>query len=298
MIKKTLLFFVTVAALGISTINLSGQENPAMKKETVAPLMIQPSMNVFRRFKADAEAMNAFYGKVLGFEQLMTFNVGGGTRVARFQAGDSQVKLSGIVPNRKYHRGRVQDATGLRLLTFFFPNQHDLEKRFKAQGLPIPVFENIPGTGNKRALVQDPDSQWVELVILPGADASAYRGIEIGLVVSDLAKSRGFYRDFVGLEELPPEQDTFFHTTKYPFRHGSTIVSLRCFGSGLPADTGSGGIQYVVSDAKKVDEMAKARNIVIEQPLNLLAGFSLLTIWVDDPDGITNYFAQVGVKEK
>ena len=43
--------------------------------------------------------------------------------------------------------------------------------------------------------------------------------------------------------------------------------------------------------------MAKARKIVIDQPLNILKGFSLLTVWLDDPDGITNYFAQVGVKE-
>jgi catechol 2,3-dioxygenase-like lactoylglutathione lyase family enzyme len=254
-------------------------------------------MNVFRRFEANVEAMNSFYGKVLGFEQLMTFNLGGGTKVGRFQVGDSQVKLSGIVPDRSYHRGSVADATGLRLLTFFFPNQRDLEERFKAQKLDLPIFKSIPGTSKSRALVQDPDGQWVELIILPDADASAYRGFEIGLVVSDLAKSRIFYRDFAGLKELPPEEDTFFHTKKYPFQHGSTIVSLRCFGPDLPADTGSGGIQYVVSDARAVEKMAKDRNIVIDQPLNILKDFSLLTIWLDDPDGITNYFAQVGVKE-
>ena len=28
-----------------------------------------------------------------------------------------------------------------------------------------------------------------------------------------------------------------------------------------------------------------------------MQGFALRTIWLDDPDGITNYFAQVGVKE-
>jgi hypothetical protein len=182
-------------------------------------------------------------------------------------------------------------------LTFFFPNQRDLEERFKAQKLDLPIFKSIPGTSKSRALVQDPDGQWVELIILPDADASAYRGFEIGLVVSDLAKSRIFYRDFAGLKELPPEEDTFFHTKKYPFQHGSTIVSLRCFGPDLPADTGSGGIQYVVSDARAVEKMAKDRNIVIDQPLNILKDFSLLTIWLDDPDGITNYFAQVGVKE-
>lgn len=260
--------------------------------------MIQPSMNVFRRFESDAEAMYSFYGKVLGLKQLQTFNIGGGIGVARFQVGDSQLKLSGIVPNRSYHHGSVGDATGIRLLTFFFPDQQPLEERFKAQGLSIPTFKAIVGTDHSRALLQDPDGQWVELVIMPNADASAYRGIEIGLVVSDLTKSIAFYRDFAGLEELPPEEDSLFNTTKYPFRHGSTIISLRVFAPDLPADTGSGGIQYVVSDAKAVETIAKERHIVIDQPLSTLAGFALQTIWLDDPDGITNYFAQVGVKEE
>ena len=218
--------------------------------------------------------------------------------MARFQVGDSQVKLSGIVPDRKYHHGNVADATGVRLLTFFFTDQRDLEEKFKDHGLSVPTFNSIPGTGRSSAMVQDPDGQWVELVIVPETEKSACRGIEIGLVVSDLEKSRTFYRDFVGLEELPPEDDTLFHTKKYPFRHGSTIISLRCFGKGLPADTGSGGIQYVVSDTKSVEKMAIERNIVIDQPLSILKGFSLMTIWLDDPDGITNYFAQVGVKEE
>ncbi len=293
---KLLLIILIITVLNFISILSFGQNNPPDSSGRVAPLFIQPSMNVFRRFEADVKAMNHFYGKVLGFEQLMTFNLGGGTRVARFQIGDSQVKLSGIVPDRSYHRGKVSDATGLRLLTFFFTNRHDLEESFRENSLKVPVCISIPGTGRSSALVQDPDGQWVELVIVPETEAEACRGIEAGLVVSDLAKSRAFYRDFVGLEELPPEKDTMFNTTKYPFKHGSTIISLRCFGSDLPADTGSGGIQYVVSDARRVESMAKAHEIVIDQPLSIMKGFALMTIWLDDPDGIINYFAQVGVK--
>ena len=292
---KLLLLFLIITAMGLTVTVSFGQNNPSDRSGTVAPLLIQPSMNVFRRFDADAGAMYLFYGKVLGFEQLMTFNLGGGNRVARFQVGESQVKLSGKVPDRSYYRGKISDATGLRLLTFFFTDQHTLEKRFKENGLKIPVFKAIPGTGRSSSLVQDPDGQWVELVIVSQEEEALCMGIEIGLVVSDIARSRKFYRDFVGLEELPPEKNTLFDTDKYTFRHGSTTVSLRCFGKNLPADTGSGGIQYVVSDAKRVDSMAKLRKIVIDQPLNIMKGFSLMTIWLDDPDGIINYFAQVGV---
>jgi hypothetical protein len=89
-----------------------GQNDMPVKIESVKPLFVQPSMNVFRRFKAEPEAMYNFYGKALGFEQLTTFNVGAKTDVARFQGGDSQLKLSGTVPNRTYQRGEIKDATG------------------------------------------------------------------------------------------------------------------------------------------------------------------------------------------
>ena len=52
--------------------------------------------------------------------------------------------------------------------------------------------------------------------------------------------------------------DERFGTRKYSYRHGATTISLRSFGKGLPADTGSGGIQYVVSDVEFVDALAQA----------------------------------------
>jgi catechol 2,3-dioxygenase-like lactoylglutathione lyase family enzyme len=275
-----------------------GEATMTAQKNSVKPLFVQPSMNVFRRFEAAPEVMYNFYGKVLGFKQLMTFNVGAKTDVARFQVGDSQLKLSGIVPNRTYHRGDINDATGVRLLTFFFTDRHLIEERFRSQGLPVPVFKPIAGTSRSHTFLKDPDSQWVELVIVPDSEKAACMGIEVGLSVSDIEKSRGFYREFVGLEEMPPEDDPVFHVNKYSYRHGSTIISLRCFGPGLPADTGSGGIQYVVSNAEAVQNLAKERNVVVDQPLSTLPGFSLLTVRLDDPDGITNYFAQAGVAEK
>jgi len=61
-------------------------------------------------------------------------------------------------------------------------------------------------------------------------------------------------------------------------------VTLRSFGVALPADTGSGGIQYVVSNVDVVDALAKERHVVVEQPLSGLRGFDLRTIWLDDPD--------------
>jgi hypothetical protein len=66
----------------------------------------------------------------------------------------------------------------------------------------------------------------------------------------------------------------------------------------LRADTGTGGIQYVVTDVEPIDALAKERGVTIDQPLSGLPGFDLRTIWLDDPDGITNYFAQTGASRR
>jgi catechol 2,3-dioxygenase-like lactoylglutathione lyase family enzyme len=260
--------------------------------ESVGPLLWQPSMNVFRRFSVERDKMFEFYGDVLGLEQLETFNVGGGSGVSRFQAGQSEIKLTNRVEGRSYVAGGVEDATGLRLLTFFYPDRAAVLERFRAHGYAEPDFVALPGSDRESALVRDPDGHSVELVVVPNASAATYDTVEVGLTVSDLGTSLEFYRDFVGLEELPPVRDSRFDTVKYPFRHGTTIVSLRSFDSDLPSDTGSGGIQYVVTEVEAVDALAKARGVVIDQPLSQLRGFSLRTIWLDDPDGITNYFAE------
>lgn len=265
---------------------------------TTASVLWQPSMNVFRRFEVEAERMYEFYGTVLGFEQLSTIAVGSGGGVARFQAGAQELKLTRRVADRRYVPGGVADATGLRLLTFFFADEAELTARFAAHGLPAPKFAALQRGGRRSAVVDDPDGQPVELVIVPNATREQLGQIEIGLTVADLERSRAFYGAFVGLEELEPVDDERFGTTKHAFRHGSTTISLRSFGRSLPADTGSGGIQYVVSDVELVDALAKEREIAIDQPLQGLRGFDLRTIWLDDPDGITNYFAETGASRR
>jgi catechol 2,3-dioxygenase-like lactoylglutathione lyase family enzyme len=272
-------------AAAIAPAAWAGEAAPA-----VGPVLWQPSMNVFRRFAVAEEDMFEFYGGVLGFEQLATLNPGGGIGVARFQAGGSELKLTAQVADRAYVPGGVRDATGVRLLSFFFPDEAALQQRFAAHGLAAPEFIASGLDGRRSALVTDPDGQAVELVIVPAAPD--YAEVEVGLTVADLDASREFYRDFVGLEELPPVHDPLFDTMKHSFRHGTTIVSLRAFGRDLPRDTGSGGIQYVVSNVDLVDRLARERNVAVDQPLSALAGFSLRTLWLDDPDGITNYFAE------
>ncbi len=287
-----------VSLLLITPAAICAQDQPKTPQiKSTAEIMTQP-MNVFRRFSGDAKPIYDFYGKVLGLKQLTTYNLGGNTSVARFEIGPTQLKFTAVVPNRKYQKGAIQDATGLRLLTFFYPDQAPLVERFKDNGLAVPEFHPIPGSGRSSALVQDASGQWVEMVIAPNEPSVTYNQIEIGLVVSDIEVSRKFYREFIGLEELPPVKDSILNTTKYPYKRGAVIVSLRCFGKPAQADTGSGGIQYVASDVKAVQDLAEARHVKIDQPVNTLSGYGLRFVWLDDPDGITNYFAEIPATPK
>ena len=290
--KKAILAFI-ISFLLVAPGMVRAQEkaaNPQIK--STAEIMTQP-MNVFRRFSGEGKPIYDFYGKVLGLKQLETYNLGGNTSVDRFQIGPALLKFSTRVANRKYQECAIPDATGLRLLTFFFPSQSPVVERFRNNGVAVPEFHPIPGTKRSSAFAQDPAGQWVELVIAPDEPQSTFGQIEIGLVVSNIDASRKFYREFIGLEELPPVDDPILGTKKYPYKHGSVIVTLRCFGKPVPADTGSGGIQYVASDVMAVQDLAKAQQVKIDQEVNALRGFALRFVWLDDPDGITNYYAEI-----
>jgi catechol 2,3-dioxygenase-like lactoylglutathione lyase family enzyme len=282
---------LAVFSAALATTPAPAQEPSA--PETVAPVNAIPWMNVFRRYAAEDEAMFDFYENVVGLERLGSFTDVGAGGVHRFRAGAGELKLTRRVPGRDYVGGAIGDATGVRYLTLFFPDANAVAARFTAAGLPAPAFEDA-GEGMSAALVQDPDGQWLKLVIAPGQDEPFYDQIGVGLSVSDLEASKAFYGGFAGLEEYGPIDDALIGATVHAYRHGSTWVSLVDFGDRLPADTGSGGIQYVVSDVERVDRLAQERGITIDQPLSTLSGYGLRTIWLDDPDGITNYFAQTG----
>ena len=270
------------------------------KPETVRPMLWQPEMkpsdvgeiNVFRRFPRELrDKMVQFYEQVLGIKPLPGTALGGNNAqrqrdsaqpqtMIRYPIGGSEVKLFPVAMGDPNRARPVRDVIGIRLLTFFFPDEASVAARFKQHGYPAPVFRS------NTALVQDPDGQWVELIIVPGAPASTYSRFEIGMTVSDIEKSRAFYRDFVGMDEERPAQHPVLGTTKYSYRSGATTINLWSFGKDLPKDTNSAGIQYITWDVVAVDRVAKARNATIDRPLS--APGPTRTVWLFDPDQITN----------
>jgi len=286
---KPLTFVLVLSGLLLTASALHAQTSaPAVT--TAAPLIVDNSMNVFRRFNGDGVKTLEFYGEVLGFRDIGTATVAPGQGVSRYQVGTSQLKFTRAGANAKFTRGAISDAAGVRLWTMWFPDEAALTKRFTDHGLAAPAFKTIEGV--RSALLTDPDGEWVRLVVIPDAPKETYGQLEIGIAANDLEKSRAFYRTFVGLEELPPIKDPAIGVTKYPFRHGTTTVSLWASPGTKPTNPQLAGIQYVVKPVDPIWELAQKRAIPVEQPLGeTLPG--LVTTWLYDPDMVTNYFAEI-----
>ena len=250
-----------------------------------ASLMTQDSVNVFRRFSIERAKDLEFYGEVIGLQSLNGLNMPGGGQMSLFHIGTSQFKFT-TAGNRTEPAGPVLDVTGLRVFTYFCADEAAVTKAFTSHGYPAPQFTGP--AGHRRAMATDPDGQWVELIV--GGDPSHF---EIGASVSNVERSRAFYREFVGLEELPSVDGTFGKTYRFKLgNHSANILNLWAANPGAAANTYTAGVQYVVSDVDSVDARAKAQNVKITQPLGMF-GQGLKTVWLADPDGITNYFAQI-----
>ena len=292
MLKTALL----AAALAVAGPALAQPITPPANVQPAKPVFAQPSMNIFRRFSPDIrDKMVEFYNQVLGLPALTPIQLGKNQQMLLFKVGTGQIKLaSGLNAGRQYHPGgALNDTTGIRLITLTFPDEAALAKSFKDHGYPTPEFKDIGG-GRKAALVKDPGGFNVELIVAPGAPAEAYGSVTVGINASDLKRSAAFYRDFVGLDELPPEHDAFLGVTKHPFRHGTTTIDLWSAGKNLPADKGSAGIQYVTSNVEAINALAQERHITVETPLGGVPGFNVVTVWLNDPDGVTDYFYELG----
>jgi len=247
-------------------------------------------INVFRRFSNErTAAMREFYGEVLGLPVLPETALGGGQMI-RYPVGSSEVKLFPVAPSPANTAG-ISEAAGVRVLTFFYADEAAVSQRFTARSLPAPKFAPAAArAGARAALLQDPDGEWVELVVMPGASQEQLARFEIGITVADLDASRAFYGDVMGLTPQPPQRDERLGTVKYPFTHGSTTINLWSFGGGAASDAQAAGMQYIVWNVAAIDGVVRERGARVDRPLS--APGQMRTLWLLDPDGVSNYFAE------
>ena len=272
-----------------------GQLTQAQLMASMGDQFRQKSANVFRRYPRDKTAqMVKFYTGALALRSLSPIQLTATQQMLLTGVGSGQVKLSaGQQGNRKYDMGGgVTGGTGIRFFRFTYPDEAVVRQRFEAAGFSLPPL-HARGDGTRAALTTDPGGFPVEVVIKAGAKDNSNDGVGVGINVSDLKLSRAFYREFVGLDELPPVTDKALGLIEYPYGRGETMLYLYHAGAMQHPDNGSAGIQYVIADAPLADARGKARHIAVETPLNKLTGFDLVTVWLNDPDGVTNYFAQV-----
>ena len=187
----------------------AGELTDAQLQESTRALFRQNSMNVFRRFPREMTAeMVKFYTEALALRSLNPIQLTSNQQMILTGVGSGQIKLSaGQQGNRSYNLdGGVSGGTGIRFFALTYPDQASVVERFMAAGLPAPQFSD-QGDGTQAALVADPGGFPIQIIIKPGAKDNSNDGVGVGIGVSNIDESRAFYREFVGLDELPPVED-------------------------------------------------------------------------------------------
>jgi len=297
----------TILLIGAISVMIAVQrDTDAAEHVDIPNLMLKPSVNLVLSV-GDVEKSKDFYGQVLALKPMPNLNLPGGLTMTRYQVGGTEIKFLHSPGAKTNETGKVDAAIGIRRLTLFFRDPEALAARFKEHGLPAPQFEAEPGMrGWSRAIVQDPDGSELALVI-PPADVpdKVFDTIEVRLTVGDLEKSRKFYHDFIGFEELDPEKVPEADGGQlYRYRHGNTTIMLASFSAALPKHSGRWEkargvryIQYIVRDLDAVSDDAKSSGVKIEQPIFPLGNLARI-MFIADPDGIINEFVGLPLAPK
>ena len=111
----------------------------------------------------DPEAMAAFYGDVLGFEEQPPVTLPG-MRIRPVRGGRHHMKLVSMKnpPKGECAPGGLAGATGIRYFTMQVSNLAEIVATCEAADatVAVPIAEIAPGV--TIAIVEDPDGNWVE----------------------------------------------------------------------------------------------------------------------------------------
>ncbi len=262
---------------------------------TAAIQTVKPTLDVGLSV-VDIDKSKAFYGGVLGLNEITPMKLPDGTTLTRFQAGTAVIKMRAF-PNAAKFPGGTRTAIGIRLLTFYFADITSIVKRWTDLGNPAPALNAGITAGSKYGIISDPDGNQVEIVqTAPGTDMATLDKIAIGLTVQNVERSREFYGKTLGLtEEEPYKMAT--GAMEYRFLAGKTEIKFWAGPADAPKHTGSIpdtiGFRYftfLIPDVEPLHaEFAKKKVHIVREPYDL-ATIARIII-AADPDGNIIEFA-------
>lgn len=228
----------------------------------------------------DVDAARDFYRDVLDFTE-----AGAGA----LRVGGHRVELR-EVPHAPRRAAGIYDAVGLRVLAVFVDDLDAVIARVRARGRRIADASWLPGR-LRVTFAKDADGNLLELLGLPEpAGGGLVNRLQLGLTVRDIATSRRFYGEVLGLPEQPPIEIGDGHV-RYTFHAGTTAIKFWSPGGALPVATGcpedAVGIRELVFGVDDVDatcaELA-ARGVVLAVAPAATGGGGRTAV-VTDPDG-------------
>ena len=245
----------------------------------------------------DGAAATAFYRDLMGFEELPPRSLGPLGDQRRVRIGGHEIRLYEFTEKPEVCPGGTERANGIRLLAFLLDDLDGLLARLDAAGHGYQRLRLPKGSPFQVAFSTDADGNALELVGLgrPAGDLLKTR-MQIGLTVSDVARSRKFYGEALGLDEEPPmklpEAMGVVGNERYGFRLGGTTVKFWSRRGGpLPTWTGKPsrrtGIRVIAGHVDDVDEAYAnlvAREVPIKMPPHDFEGRARLMFFAD-PDG-------------
>jgi catechol 2,3-dioxygenase-like lactoylglutathione lyase family enzyme len=112
----------------------------------------------------DQDAMAAFYGDVLGFEEREMMKAPG-MRIRPFVCGDTIIKIVSMKnqPEANAAPGGPAGGTGMRYFTMWVTNLDEIVARAEAAGATIAIKTDL-APGFSMAMIEDPDGNWLEFV--------------------------------------------------------------------------------------------------------------------------------------
>ncbi len=268
----------------------------AVPDEGASPTQVDHLNIVFSA--TDADAVNEFYGEILGLKRVTDIPFPNDQYMIRYMAGVTEVKFIITGQDLPKMSGKAGDARGIRLLALLLPIT---EQAGILQRLGDSVYE-VPNMTVRKTeagafrysfgMVYDGDGNQVEIVFLAeDTPANYFQQAQIGLSVSNYAAMDQFLKDVLQYKPVVTEGDIHrYEMGKSQIKFWEVSKDLPAWNGSPMEKTGMNLVQAIVPDvdAARTAVVARGGKIHTEPfPLGSLATI----MFVEGPDGILFEFA-------